>query len=113
MGTPTKLKHPMGETAAFFQAVAGLVLIVLVTLGVAGTVYHFVAPDGMVAEIFNRSVAGGLAAIFTFLIVGVSLWMLRGWFRSSRRRQYPEVFVYAFAAAGLFYAFQLYMKGSL
>ena len=63
MGAPSKLKHPLGETAAFFQAVAGFALIVLVTLGVAGTVYHFVAPDVLVAEIFNRSIAGGLATI--------------------------------------------------
>src|SRR5262245_49388010 len=108
MATPGKLKHPLGETAAFFQAITGLVLVVFVTLGVGGTIYHFLAPDGWLTQIFNRSVAGGLAAIFAFLIGGVSLWMIRGWMSARYRKQYPEVFVYAFAAAGLFYAAQFY-----
>jgi len=109
----SKLRHPAGETAAFLHAITEFMVVVLVTLGVGGTVYQLVSPQGWLASVFNRSAAGGVAAIFSILIVAFSFWLLRDWLSAWMRRHYPEFFAYGFAAAGLFYVAQVYMKGSL
>ena len=45
--------------------------------------------------------------------VALSCWLLRHWLSARARRLFPEFFAYGFAAAGLFYATQMYKKGSL
>ncbi|MEW6687991.1 MAG: hypothetical protein AB1452_02760 [Pseudomonadota bacterium] len=103
---------PPGEMLAFLQSLAGFAIAVLVMLGVGGTVYYLVAPGGWIAGVFGRSLAGGLAALLAFLIIGVCVWLVRGWIPQRARNRYSELFVYAFAGAGLLYVIELLMKGS-
>lgn len=104
---------PVSDTAAFFQALAGFAIAALVMLGVGGTVYHLVAPGGWLAQVFGRSLAGGMAAILAFLIIGVCAWLTRGWISVKSRNRYSELFVYAFAGAGALYVIELLMKGGI
>lgn len=113
MAAHGRLKHPVGDTWAVLHSIGEFAVVILVTLGVAGTLYRLAGPDGWLAAIFSRSAAAGLAAIFSILLVGVSAWMLRGWVPRRQRRRYPEVAGYVLAALGLFYAFEMYSKGSL
>jgi hypothetical protein len=112
MAEPSGLKHPAGETAHFFHSIAEFAMVALVTLGVGGTLYRLLGPSGWLANLFSRSVAGGMAASFAILIVAFSAWLLRGWVTPEHRRQYPEVFAYGLAALGLFYGFEMYSKGA-
>jgi hypothetical protein len=113
MAAHGKLKLPAGETVAFLHAVTEFMMVVLVTLGVAGTAYMLVSADGWLGGIFSRSTAGGVAAVFSILIVAFSCWLLRHWLSARARRVVPEFFAYGLAAAGLFYAAQMYTKGTL
>ena len=112
MAAPGRLKHPVSDSAAVVHSIGEFAVVLLVLLGVGGTLYRLAGPGGWLAEIFSRSAAGGVAALFAILLVGFSVWMLRGWVPKKHRRQYPEVAGYVFAALGLLYAFQWASKGS-
>ena len=105
-----KLK-PLGEVATLLQAVAGFAVATLVMLGVGGTVYNLVAPGGWLAGVFGRNLAGGMAAVLAFIIIGACLWLARDWISARDRHRYSELFVYGFAAAGAMYFVELVMKG--
>ena len=105
-----RTKH-LSDTSAFFHAIAGAAIAVLVMLGVGGTVYKLVAPGGWLAVAFGRSVAGGLAAVLALLIIGVCAWLTRDLFSVRARNRHSEAFVYGFAAVGAIYAVQILVKG--
>ena len=104
---------PVSDTSTFFQAIAGFVVAVLVMLGVGGTVYNLIAPGGWFAQIFGRSLEGGLSAVLAFMVIGLCTWLTRSWISVRSRNRYSELFVYLFAAAGAVYAFQFLTKGGL
>ena len=108
MNHPAKLKQA-SDTSIFFQSLTGLAVAALVMLGVGGTIYKLVAPDGWIAHLFGRSLAGGMAALFALLMIGASYWLTRSWISVTSRNLYSELFVYVFAGAGLIYAVQMYM----
>jgi len=99
------LKH-VSDTSAFFQALAGFAIAALVMVGVGGTVYNLISPGGWFAQLFGRSLAGGLAALLAFLVIGLCAWLTRGWVSHGTRNRYSEVFVYFFAAAGALYSLE-------
>jgi hypothetical protein len=105
----TKARHA-GETSAFFQSLLGFAIAALVMLGVGGTVYHLVSPGGWIAQLFGRSLAGGMAGLLALFMVGLAAWLTRAWTSVTQRNRYSEVFVYGFAATGLVYAVQMLMN---
>ncbi len=108
MNHPAKLKQA-SDTGIFFQGLAGFAIAALVMLGVGGTIYKMIAPDGWVAQLFGRSLAGGMAALLALLMIGTSYWLTRSWVSIGNRNRRSELFVYVFAGAGLIYAVQMYM----
>lgn len=100
-----KLRH-VSDTSAFFQAVAGFVIAALVMVGVGGTVYNLISPGGWFAQVFGRSLAGGLAVLLAFMLIGLCAWLTRNWVSPRARNRYSEVFVYLFAAAGALYSLE-------
>jgi len=100
----------VSDTGAFFRAIAGFAIAVLVMVGVAGTVYNLVSPDGWLAQLFGRSLAGGLAGIVALLLIGLCAFVVQTWIPVSDRNRYSEVFVYLFAAAGALYSVELLIR---
>src|SRR5260221_11296042 len=94
------------DTSAFLQAIAGFVVAALVMLGIGGTVYYLVVPGGWLAQVFGRSLAGGMAAILALLIIGLCVQLTHKLIPVASRNRYSERFVYGFASAGATYAFQ-------
>ena len=106
-------RKPLGDFALLLQALAGFAIATLVMFGVGGTVYNLVAPEGWLAGVFGRNLAGGMAAVLAFIIVGACIWLARDWISVRNRNRYSELFVYGFAAAGVMYFVELLMKGGL
>jgi len=100
-----KLKH-VSDTSAFFQALVGFAIAALVMVGVGGTVYNLISPGGWFAQMFGRSLAGGLAALLAFMLIGLCAWLTRSWVSPRTRNRYSDVFVYFFAAAGALYSLE-------
>ncbi len=106
---PAKPLKQTSDTGIFFQSLFGFAIAALVMIGVGGTVYHLVAPGGWLAQLFGRSLAGGMAALLAFLVIGLCAWLTRAWISITSRNRYAELFVYVFAFAGAIYALQMLM----
>ena len=102
---------PLSDLAALLQALTGFAVATLVMFGVGGTVYNLVAPGGWLAGVFGRNLAGGMAAVLAFLILGACLGLAREWIPVKARNRTSELFVYGFAAAGAMYFVDLVLKG--
>ena len=99
------------EALALAQVCLGFVILALVLLGIGGTIYKIISPDGWVAHAFGRSLSAGVAALGSLIMVVALAWFSRG--SSPRRRtQFSDIAVYGFAAAGLLYVVQLSVRGS-
>jgi hypothetical protein len=100
------------EASALAQACLGFVILALVLLGIGGTIYKIISPEGWVAQAFGRSLSAGVAALGSLLMVVALAWFSRGWSSARRRTQFADIAVYGFAAAGLLYVVQLWIRGS-
>lgn len=87
-------------------------MLLLVVMGVAGTIYKLVTPDGWVVGAFQRSPTAGLAVIGAIGLAGLFAWISRAG-ALRQRNAHASLFVYAFAAAGLMYLARYWMHGSL
>jgi len=106
--TEARIKH---EFFAVAQACLGFVILALVLLGIGGTIYKIISPDGWIAQAFGRSLSAGAAALGSLLMVTALAWFSR-WSSPQRRTQFADIAVYGFAAAGLLYVVQLWIGGS-
>jgi hypothetical protein len=95
------------KTAIFLQTLGGFAITVLVILGVGGSVYKMISPDGWLAQAFGKGLAGGLAAILGLLWLALFAWVSREWISARRHNRFSDLFVYVFAGAGAIYAILL------
>src|SRR5262245_57716936 len=94
------------------QAAMGVTLLGLVLVGIGGTIYKVISPEGWVTQAFGRSLAAGVAALGSLLMIVGLAWFSRGGQAAPSRHKFPELLVYTFAAAGLLYLAQLWIKGT-
>lgn len=94
-------KHKF-ELPIFAQVAAGFVISALVLIGISGSIYRLVSPQGWVVQAFGHS--GGLGAALVAALLGAAalVWALPGWMPSQRSR-ISDAVVYGFAAAGVLY----------
>jgi hypothetical protein len=104
-----RVKH---ELSAAVQTILGLLIVVLVLLGIGGTIYKVISPEGWVAQAFGRSVSAGAVALGSLIMIAALAWFSRGWSSPLQSNRYPELFVYGFAAAGLLYIAKLWVVGT-
>ena len=100
------------EAFALAQACLGFVILALVLLGIGGTIYKIISPEGWVAQAFGRSLSAGAASLGSLLLIGGLAWFSRGLTSPRTRNRYADLLVYTFAGAGFFYLAQLWMKGT-
>ncbi len=94
------------------QVVLGFTVVVLVILGICGTIYKVISPDGWITQAFGRSFSAGTAALGSLCLIAGLAWFSRGWTSPRTRNRYSDLMVYTFAAAGMFYLAQLWIKGT-
>lgn len=100
------------EMFAAVQMVIGFFILALVLLGIGGTIYKVISPDGWVAQAFGRSVSAGVVALGSLIMIAALAWFSRGWNSPLQSNRYPELFVYGFATAGLLYIAKLFVVGT-
>jgi hypothetical protein len=106
------LRHHKHETSNFIQTLWGFVLVAMVIFGICGTIYKLLAPSGWIASFMGQGFSGGVAVVgmlFLFSLIG---WVARNWTTTREQASTATFVVYAFAAAGVLYAFQLWSKGT-
>ena len=100
------------EVFSVGQALAGFLILALVLLGIGGTIYKVIAPDGWVAQAFGRSLSAGAAALGSLVMIVGLAWFSRGWTSPRRRMQLSDFLVAGFALAGLLYVARIWLSGS-
>jgi len=101
------------EAASALQTLLGGVILALVPLGVAGSIYKAISPSGWVSQAFGQSISAGTAVLGSLVIVLAMAWFSRVYSSPTRRNRHAGLFVYFFSAAGFIYALQFLSKGSL
>lgn len=97
------------EASSLLGGITGLGIVALVLLGISGTIYTVIAPDGLLASMFGRSLSAGTLALGSLFLIGLCAWFTGS---SPRyRHQLSNLVVYGFAAAGLLYALRLWWTG--
>src|SRR5687768_81490 len=100
------------EVFALAQACVGFVLVGLVLLGIGGTIYKVISPDGWIAQAFGRSLSAGAAALGSIALVAFLAWFSRSWGDPRSRTRASDFVVYGFAVAGFVYLAQFWVKGT-
>ena len=98
------------ELPIFAQVAMGFALSVLVLIGISGTIYRLIAPQGWFVVAFGHSLGLGAALAAAVLGAAAVVWALPGWVPSQRAR-IADAVVYGFAAAGLIYLGQMLGQG--
>lgn len=88
------------------QVALGFALSALVLIGISGSIYKLVAPQGWVVQAFGHSFGLGAALMAALLGAAAMVWALPGWMPAQRAR-IADAVVYGFAAAGLIYLGQI------
>jgi len=104
-----KLKQ---EIYALAQSFIGLLIVGLVLVGIGGTIYKVISPDGWIALAFGRSLSAGAASLGSLIMIAGLAWFSRGWSSPRYRNRFSDLLVFSFAAAGLLYLSQLMLQGS-
>lgn len=103
----TKTKFEMPVLA---QALAGFAISACVLVGIGGSIYKLIAPEGWFVQAFGHSMGLGAALMAALLGAAAVVWALPGWM-PSQRAHIADAVVYGFAAAGLLYLGQLLVYG--
>jgi hypothetical protein len=100
------------EAFAVANTALGFLIVGLVLMGIGGTIYKVISPDGWVAQAFGRSLSAGAAALGSLVMITALAWFSRGWAAPRHRSRVSDLMVYGFAAAGFIYLSQLWLKGT-
>jgi hypothetical protein len=106
------MNHVKHEIYSVGQIIVGFGVVTLVVVGIGGTIYKVISPDGWVSQAFGRSLSAGAASLGSLLLIVGLAWFSRGWTSPRNRNRYSDLLVYTFAAAGLFYLAQLWTRGT-
>ena len=98
------------EFSALAHAAAGFVISACVLIGISGTIYKLIAPEGWFVQAFGHSLGLGAALMAALLGAAAVVWALPGWMPSQRAR-IADAVVYGFTAAGFLYLGQLLVYG--
>jgi len=101
------------SASSALHSLVGAVILALVPLGVAGSIYKAISPNGWVSQMFGQSISAGAAVLGSLALVLGMAWFSRVYTSPRRRNRNAGLFVYFFSAAGCVYAVQLLSKGSL
>jgi hypothetical protein len=104
---------PPGVLRSALQFTGGFLLLVLIMLGVGGTIYKLMAPEGWLSQLLGGSL-NYLSAI-ALALVGVAMfaWFAQDNIAQTRRDKVGDWWVYAVAVTGLIYAGQIFFRGTL
>jgi len=98
------------EIPILAQVLGGFAISALVLVGIAGSIYRLVAPEGWVVQAFGHSFGLGAALLAALIGAAAVVWALPG-FMPTQRARVADAVVYGFAAAGVLYLGQLMVFG--
>ena len=104
---------PPGLLRSAAQFAGGFVLLALVMLGVGGTIYKLIAPEGWLSQLIGGSLNYLGASALALVGVAMFAWFAQDQIAQTRRAKIGDWLVSVFAATGLIYAGQFLFRGTL
>jgi len=101
------IKQFKQDYRVLIQAVVGFMVLALVMLGVGGSLYRMIAPEGWLVQLFGAGFTSATAAVFSLLVLAVLSWFTREWVSAYQKNRLADVLIYVFAGAGVVYLAQL------
>lgn len=89
------------------QTLVGFVVLALVMVGVGGTVYRMIAPEGWLVQWFGTGVTATAAAILSLMLIAALSWFSREFVSAFQKNRLADVLIYVFAGAGVVYLAQV------
>jgi hypothetical protein len=105
-------QHLKRESNEWVQAPIGLAILVLVLVGVSGTIYKVLSPDGWLTSLLGNGLSSAGAAGAALAALGAFAWIAREWVGGKARNRITDLVLITSAAAGAIYLVQLWVKGS-
>lgn len=103
------IKQLKQDYRVLIQTLVGFMVLALVMIGVGGTVYRMIAPEGWLAQLFGTGVTAATAAVLSLLVIAVLSWFSREWASAYQKNRLADVLIYVFAGAGVVYLAQILM----
>ena len=101
------IKQLKQDYRVLIQAVIGFAVLALVMIGVGGSVYRMIAPEGWLVQWFGAGISSATAAVLSLLVLAVLSWFTREWVSAYQKNRLADVMIYVFAGAGVVYLAQL------
>ena len=77
-----RFKH---DSSSFVQTLWGFGLVVFVVLGIGGTIYKLISPNGWIAALMGSSFSGAVVALGLLIVFSALGWLVRA--STSTRQQ--------------------------
>jgi hypothetical protein len=103
------IKQFRQDYRVLFQTLVGFVVLGLVMLGVGGTVYRMIAPEGWLVQWFGAGVTATAAALLSLMVIAALSWIVREWVSAHQKTRLADMLIYVFAGAGVVYMAQILM----
>ncbi len=103
------IKQFKQDYRVLIQTLVGFMVLALVMIGVGGTVYRMIAPEGWLVQLFGTGVTAATAAVLSLLVLAVLSWFTREWVSAYQKNRLADVLIYVFAGAGVVYLAQILM----
>lgn len=99
------------STQGLGATLVGFAVLVLMLLGLSGTLYKLLSPGGWIVQLFGRGISSGLAVLAVLGFLVILAWFCGHYTTSRGRSRFSDLFVYGFTAAGLLYAVRFWTTG--
>jgi hypothetical protein len=101
------IKQFRQDYRVLIQTVIGFGVLALLMIGVGGTIYRIISPDGWLVQLFGAGFTAGTAALLSLLALVVLSWFGREWASAYQKNRLADVLIYVFAGAGVVYLAQI------
>ena len=101
------IKQFRQDYRVLIQTVIGFVVLAFLMIGVGGTIYRIIAPDGWLVQVFGAGVTAGTAVLLSLLALAALSWFAREWVSAYQNTRLADVLIYVFAGAGVVYLAQM------
>jgi len=88
-------------------------MLALLLLGVCGTIYKLIAPEGWLSRLIGGSLGAGGSIMLAMTAGVVVAWAVQGRVSVTRKSLLSDWWVYLLAVFGLIYLVEIVVSGSL
>lgn len=99
------------ETHALVQALIAFAVVMLIMIGIGGTVYRVIAPDGWIVRAFDGGLGSGFAILGLVAALFACVQLRSGKTVLVKRSKLTEAIVFGFAGVGALFLLQSLLRG--